>query len=133
MGYVPTDIDHAMNTLSLSTPDEQFYMDTRVTSQRTRSQGNLMPYFPLKHQLNNAIVVGNGNMILVHGHGQLSFPTSQKPLTLKNIFHAPKLIKNLIYVRKFTPDNMISVEFDPFGFFFGLFPYFANLKYMMCL
>ena len=27
-----------------------------------------------------------------------------------------KLLKNLIYVRKFTRDNMVSVEFDPFGF-----------------
>ena len=105
-----------MNTLYLSTPDEQFYMDTGATSHMTRSQGNLMPYFPLKHQFNNAIVVGNGLMIPVHGHEQLSFPSSQKPLTLKNVLHAPKLIKNLISVRKFTHDNMVSVEFDPFGF-----------------
>ena len=55
-------------------------------------------------------------MISVHGHGQLLFPTSTKSLTLTNVLHAPKLIKNLISVRKFTHDNMVSVEFDLFGF-----------------
>ena len=75
-----------------------------------------MPYSPLKNKLNNAIVFGNGNMILVHGHGQHSFPFSQKPLLFKNVLHAPKLIKYLTYVRKFTHDNMVSIEFDPFGF-----------------
>ena len=35
MGYVPTDINHAMNT--------------GATSHMTRSQGNLPPYFPLNH------------------------------------------------------------------------------------
>ena len=50
MNYIPTNIDHAMNTLSLSTPDEQFYMDTGATSHMTRSQGTLFPYFPSKHQ-----------------------------------------------------------------------------------
>ena len=69
IGYVPMDIDHAMNTLSLSIPDEQFYMDTGSTSHMTRSQGNSLPYFPLKHQFNNAMVVGDGNMIPILGHG----------------------------------------------------------------
>ena len=41
------------------------------------------PYF------HNAIVIGNDNMIPVLSHGQLSFPSSQKPLTLKNVLHAP--------------------------------------------
>ena len=76
-----------------------------------------MNYSPLTHHLSNAIVVGNGHMIPVHGHGHISLPSSHKTLTLKNVLHAPKLIKNLIYVRKFTHDNIVSVEFDPFGFF----------------
>ena len=117
MNYILTDIDHAMKTLSLSTPDEQFYMDTSATFHMTRSQGTLLPYFPLKHQFNNVIVVGNGNLIPILGHGHISFTSSQKSLTLKNVLYAPKLIKNFICVRKFTLDNMLSVEFDPFDFF----------------
>ena len=89
-------------------------MDTGATSHRSRSQGTLLPYFPLKHQFNNAIVVINGNLLPVLGHRHISFPSSQKSLTLKNVLHAPKLIKNLISVRKFTHDNMVSIEFDPF-------------------
>ena len=62
MNYSPTDIDQAMHTLSLSSPDEQFYMDTGATSHMTRSQGTLMHYSPLTHHLIHAIIVGNGHM-----------------------------------------------------------------------
>ena len=55
-------------------------MDTGTTSHMTRSQGTLINYYPLKHRLNNAIVVGNDHMIPVHGHGHVSFPSSQKTL-----------------------------------------------------
>ena len=105
-----------MHTLSLSSSDEQFYIDTGATSHMTHSQGNLLHYSSLKHHLNNAIIVGNGNMIPIHCHRHISRPSSKKSLTLKNVLHAPKLIKNLIFVRKFTHDNMVSVKFDPFGF-----------------
>ena len=80
MNYIPTDIDHAMNTLSLSTPDEQFYMDTGATSHMTRSQSTLLPYFPLKHQFNNVIIVGNGNLIPVFSHGHIFFLPPKNPL-----------------------------------------------------
>ena len=32
------------------------------------------------------------------------------------MLHAPQIIKNLISVRKFTTDNHVYMEFDPFGF-----------------
>ena len=31
------------------------------------------------------------------------------PLTLKHVLHAPKVIKNLIYVGKYIIDNEVSV------------------------
>ena len=117
MGYCPTEIDHTMHKLSLSSLDEQYYMDTGATSYMSHPQGTLLNYCFLKHRFNNAIIVGNGHMIPIHGHGHVSLPSPNEPLTLKNVLHAPKLIKNLISVRKFTNDNMISVEFDPFEFF----------------
>ena len=91
-------------------------MDTGATSHMTHSQCTLLVYSPFKHLSNNATIVGNGHMISVHGHGRVSLPSSNKPLTLQNFLHAPKLIKNLIFIRKFTNDNMVSVKFDPFGF-----------------
>ena len=36
-GYYPTDVDLAMHTLSLSSPNEQYYMNTGATSHMTRS------------------------------------------------------------------------------------------------
>lgn len=50
--------------------------------------------------------------IYSYGHAQ-----SHPSLYLDNVLHAPKLIKNLIFFRKFTIDNNDSTEFDPLGFF----------------
>ena len=71
-------------------------MDTSVTSLITHSLGTLNNYSPLKHPHNNAIVVGNGHMIPVHGdvHTQL-----HPSLSLNNILCTPKLMKNLIYIK----------------------------------
>lgn len=62
-------------------------------------------------------IVGNGNLIPIHGykHSTLKHPHSQ--FTLKNVLHVPQIVKkNLVYVRKFFNDNHVSVEFDPQGF-----------------
>jgi hypothetical protein len=80
-----------------------------LTSHMTGNGGNLTSYF----NTSNNITVGNGHHIPVIGCGHASLPNS---LTLNNVLHAPKLIKNLVSVRKFTIDNDVSVEFDPFGF-----------------
>ena len=44
-------------------------------------------------------------MIPVQGHRRLSISPSNPSPTLKNVIHAPKLIKNLNFIRKFTYDN----------------------------
>jgi hypothetical protein len=110
--YSPTDIQDAMHTRSLSPPDDQWYMDTGATSHMTANGGNLTSYF----NMSNNIIVGSGQNIPVIGCGHASLHNSPHPLKLPNVLHAPKLIKNLISVRKFTIDNDVSVEFDPFGF-----------------
>ena len=66
---------------------------------------------------NNNIVVGSGHLVPIVGHGSTMLPSPYPPFHLNNVLHAPKLIKNLISVRKFTTDNSISVAFDPLGFF----------------
>ena len=91
-------------------------MDTGATSHMTHSQGTLINYFPLKYPHNNHIIVGNGNIILVHGHGNLPISSSHPSFTLKNVLHAPRLIKNLISVHKFTIDDNVFIEFDPLDF-----------------
>ncbi|CAJ2649804.1 unnamed protein product [Trifolium pratense] len=99
----------AMHTRFISPRDDQWYMDSGATSHMTDNGGNLTSYF----NMSNNITVGNGHHIPVIGFGNASLPNS---LTLNNVLHAPKLIKNLVSVRKFTIDNDVSVEFDPFGF-----------------
>lgn len=113
--YAPTDIEAAMHTMSLNPPDENWYMDTGATSHMTASQGTLSSYFNMSN-LNRNIIVGSGQGIPIYGYGQSSLPPPHPPLPLNNVLHAPKLIKNLISVRRFTTDNNVSLEFDPFGF-----------------
>jgi len=112
LSYMPTDIQVAMHTMSMAPPDEQWYMDTRATSHMTTNRGNLTSY----SNISNHIIVGSGHNIPVIGHGNALLPNSHTALTLNHVLHAPKLIKNLVSVQKFTIDNEVSVEFDPFGF-----------------
>ncbi|KAJ9557657.1 LOW QUALITY PROTEIN: hypothetical protein OSB04_012271 [Centaurea solstitialis] len=60
--------------------------------------------------------VGNGAVVPARYIGQCNLPFSPWPLQLKNVLVSDKIIKNLISVRRFTIDNFISVEFDPFAF-----------------
>lgn len=89
-------------------------MDTEATSRMTSSQGNLSSYFKLSK--NNKIIIGNGHSVPIYGLGSTHLDNPHPPLVLNNVLHAPNLIKNLVSVRKFTTDNNVSIEFDPFGF-----------------
>jgi len=110
----PTDIEAAMHTLGLNPTDPNWYMDTGATSHMTSEQGNLSSYFNLSN--NRGIIVSNGHSIPIRGYGHTNLSFPNRPLTLKNVLHSPQLIKNLVSVRKFTTDNSVSVEFDPFDF-----------------
>lgn len=61
------------------------------------------------------ITVGNGSVIPVTHIGQSHINSAYHSLALKDILVAPHLVQNLISVRKFTTDNWVSIEFDPFG------------------
>lgn len=113
--YVPTNIEVAMHIMSLSPSDPSWYMDTGATSHMTSSNGNFSSYFNLSNH--HGIIVGSGHTIPIHGYGHTCLPYPNPPLSLTNVLHAPKIIKNLISVRKFTTDNSVTVEFDPFSFF----------------
>ncbi|XP_074314642.1 uncharacterized protein LOC141649869 [Silene latifolia] len=108
-----TDIEAAMYTLGLTPPDP-WHMDTGATSHMTSSAGNLSSYS--NSSISNSIIVGNGQSIPIHGTGSTTLPNPHPPLSLRHVLHAPKLVKNLISVRKFTTDNSVTVEFDPYGF-----------------
>ncbi|XP_074314419.1 uncharacterized protein LOC141649633 [Silene latifolia] len=111
---VPTDLAAVMQSLNLQQPDDNYYKDTRASSHMNSNNGNLVSYSTLSG--NRAIVVGNGNLIPIRGIGHTALPFPNNSLKLSNVLHVPRLIKNLVSVRKFTVDNCVSVEFDPFGF-----------------
>ena len=126
--YAPTDIQAAMHTLSIAPPDAQWYMDTGATSHMTANGGNLTSYLNMSNNRN--ITVGNGHTIPIIGYGHALLPESKHPFILNNVLHAPKLIKNLVSVRKFTIENNASIEFDPFGFSVKDFP--TGMPLMRC-
>jgi hypothetical protein len=64
------------------------------------------PVFP------SSIIVGNGATLPVIGTGYSTIPG---PFHLRDVLIAPSIIQNLLFVRKFTTDNSVSVEFDPLG------------------
>ncbi|XP_074287645.1 uncharacterized protein LOC141612793 [Silene latifolia] len=123
-----TDIEAAMYTLGLHPPDPNWFMDTGATSHMTANAGTLSSYF--NSSIKNGIIVGNGKTIPISGYGQSKINHPKHPFILKNVIHAPDIVKNLVSVRKFTTDNSVSVEFDPFGF--CVKDYRTGMRLMRC-
>ena len=62
-----------------------------------------------------SITIGDGSSVPVTGVGTSYLSHSLSPLLLREVLVALALIRNLISVRRFTIDNQVFVEFDPFG------------------
>ncbi|KAJ9540986.1 LOW QUALITY PROTEIN: hypothetical protein OSB04_027492 [Centaurea solstitialis] len=109
-----TDLSSVFQAMSVQPPqDNNFYMDTGASRHMTFNQGTMHSLTPRNSSF---IQVGNGAVVPARYIGQCKLPFSHWPLMLKNVLVSDKLIKNLISVRRFTIDNSVSVEFDPFGF-----------------
>ena len=91
-----------------------WFLDSGATSHITGNAGNLAKIYSLSKINSPSIVVGNGSHLPVTASGS-SFLTS-RPFHINNVLVAPSVIKNLLSVRKFTTDNSVSIEFDPYGF-----------------
>ncbi|KAJ9563084.1 hypothetical protein OSB04_008244 [Centaurea solstitialis] len=109
-----TDLSSVFQAMSVQAPqDNNFYMDSGATRHMTFNQGTMHSLTPCN---SNFIQVGNGAMVPARYIGHCTLPYFSYPLHLNNVLVSDKLIKNLISVRRFTIDNSVSVEFDPFGF-----------------
>lgn len=84
-------------------------MDSGTNCHMMTNGSNRMSYLNMSNNIN----IGNGHHIPIIGRVHVSLPNS---LTLNNILHAQKLINNFVSVQKFTIDNDVSVDFDPFSF-----------------
>jgi transposase InsO family protein len=108
---------HALHAASLQQPSSgEWFMDTGASTHMTGDQGNLPIYCSSSLHDPSHIIVGNGSTVPVLGTGTTTIHSPNARFILSNILHTPKLVKNLISVRKFTRDNACSVEFDPSGF-----------------
>lgn len=113
--YQPTtDFSKAFNTMTLADPGAaDWYMDTGATSHFASSAGILNSCLP--SNIDRSVTVGNGSKIPIVAYGSSCISSSSCPLALNKILVAPAIVKNLIFVRKFTKDNWCYVDFDPFG------------------
>ncbi|GJY78729.1 ribonuclease H-like domain-containing protein [Tanacetum coccineum] len=107
-----TTFPQALHTMTPQDPS--WNMDTGASSHLTDNTGMLTSFS--NSSIYPSIFVGNGNSIPVTHTGHSFLHTPHKPLHLNHILVTPHIIKNLIYVRKFTRDNDVSIEFDAYGF-----------------
>ncbi|XP_071700063.1 uncharacterized protein [Rutidosis leptorrhynchoides] len=110
-----TILPNAFSTMTLQDfSSAGWNMDTSASTHLTSCINNLSTVF------NNckypSVVVGDGNIIPVTNTSHSLLPTPHRPLHLHNILVTPNIVKNLISIHQFTRDNIVSVEFDPFGF-----------------
>lgn len=77
-------------------------------------------YGTLKSVLNignrKSVTVANRSTIPIQKLGFFSFHTNTHPPSLTYVLVTASIIKNFIFVRKFTRDNACSIEFNQFGF-----------------
>ncbi|KAJ9553498.1 hypothetical protein OSB04_017543, partial [Centaurea solstitialis] len=113
-----TDLASLFSSMSVQQPartqDNNYYMDTGASSHMSYNQGNLLSLKPCGKS--KVIMVGNSALLPVSFIGDTFLPLSRTPLALKNVLVSDQMVKNLISVRRFTIDNWVFVEFDPFGF-----------------
>ncbi|GJT57250.1 ribonuclease H-like domain-containing protein [Tanacetum coccineum] len=98
----------------MASHDQQWYMDTGATSHLLSHTGNLQTSFLNRNF--HSVIVGHGSSIHVTHSGHIQILNPYRPLHLKNVLVTPNIIKNLVYVRKFTTDNKCSIDFDTYGF-----------------
>jgi hypothetical protein len=86
--------------------------DSDASHHTTHAVGNISNPRPLNSASPSSIVVGNGSTLPVTSVGDSIIPG---PFHLNNILLAPDIVQNILSVRRFTTDNLCSMEFDPFG------------------
>ncbi|KAI3669791.1 hypothetical protein L6452_41198 [Arctium lappa] len=110
----PSYLSVAFNTMQLNYTDPNYYFDTGAEQHVTDNRD--MIQHPNSFHVHTKILVGNGNVLPIAGSGTGFLPIYNRNYILPNIIYSPQIIKNLLSVRKFTRDNNVSIEFDPFGF-----------------
>nr|GEV11030.1 ribonuclease H-like domain-containing protein [Tanacetum cinerariifolium] len=112
--YFPTQVNMLPQAFHTMTQDPFWNMDTRASSHLEKNTCILTSFG--NSSIYPSVFVGNGHSIPVTHTGHRFSHISHKPLHLNHILVTPHIIKNLIFVRKFTRDNDVFVEVDAYGF-----------------
>ncbi|KAF7814697.1 Retrovirus-related Pol polyprotein from transposon TNT 1-94 [Senna tora] len=89
--------------------DAAWYPDSGASNHLTNDSTNLQHKHP--YDGTEKVYVGNGQGMSISHIGEASIVTKNKPLTLKQLIHAPQITKNLISVSKLAKDNKVYFEF----------------------
>jgi hypothetical protein len=103
----------ALNNLALQ--QGGWVVDSGASSHMTNDDGNISCSAPLSTPHFFTVSSGNSVPISSSSHSSLRTP-SWHIFKLNNVLLVPNLIHNLLSIRKFTRDNICSIEFDAFGF-----------------
>jgi hypothetical protein len=107
-------LNNAASALTPPSVVSDWVMDSGGTSHMASDAGIL-----LSHSLppfSSHVTVGNNVSLPISSTSHTTLPLSSHPFALNNVLIVPDIIKNLLSVRKFSTDNNVSMEFDPFGF-----------------
>lgn len=107
----------SLNNLSMQAPGScKWYMDSEAKAHMSSEASILSSLSPVSSPF-PYILVGNGATIPIIHIGHTSICSLHCPLLLNNVLVTPIIIKNLVSIRKFTTNNLCSVEFDLFVLF----------------
>jgi histone deacetylase 1/2 len=96
--------------------DPTWYADTGATDHLTGQLEKLHMKEP--YQGSEQVHTGNGEGMRISHVGQALISTpSSRHLYLRNVLHVPRVTKNLLFVRRFTYDNRVYIEFHPNSLF----------------
>jgi len=105
-----------INTMTLNPPaPSEWYADSGAGSHMTADAGKISTISLPNSSTPSSIIVGNGALLPVTAIGSHTFSFLHRNLVLNNVLVSPHIIKNLIFIRRFTTDTNCSIEFDPFG------------------
>jgi hypothetical protein len=86
--------------------------DSGASNHTTSDAGNLIYVRPPHINDPSSIIVGNRSSLLVTSVGDTVVPSL---FYLNNVLATPDNIQNLLSIRRFTTDNLCSMEFDRFS------------------
>jgi hypothetical protein len=110
------DLANNFNTMMLAPPpNTEWYMDSGASSHMASNSGILSSVFSHNHSTPHSIIISNGSLLPVTSTGHTYFLSVDHSLYRYDVLVSLDIIKNLISIRRFTTDNLVSVEFDSYG------------------